>query len=84
MSHLFETDLSGKTVAITGASRGIGAETAALFAQSGAKVVLLARSGADLKNVAGSIGEGARAYPCDLGDIGKIASLFDEIKAELG
>ena len=84
MSHLFETDLSGKTVAITGASRGVGAETAALFAQSGAKVALLARSGADLKNVADSIGEGARAYPCDLGEIGKIAPLFDEIKAELG
>lgn len=36
--------LTGKVVAITGASSGIGAEMARLFAASGAKVIMLARS----------------------------------------
>ena len=37
-------DLNGRVVVITGASRGIGAETARAFAQEGAKVVVSARS----------------------------------------
>ena len=45
-------DMTGKTVMITGASRGIGAETARVFAASGANVALLARSEeADRKSV---------------------------------
>ena len=36
--------MQDKVVAITGASRGIGAETARIFARAGAKVALLARS----------------------------------------
>ena len=41
-------DLSGKIVAITGASRGIGWTTAQTFAKSGASLVLNARSGGEL------------------------------------
>ncbi|HBR41295.1 MAG TPA: short-chain dehydrogenase, partial [Sulfitobacter pontiacus] len=37
-------DMTGKTVMITGASRGIGAEAARVFADAGANVVLMARS----------------------------------------
>jgi NAD(P)-dependent dehydrogenase (short-subunit alcohol dehydrogenase family) len=39
------TDMTGKTVMITGASKGIGAAAAREFAAHGANVVLLARSG---------------------------------------
>jgi short-subunit dehydrogenase len=38
-------DLSGKTAIITGASRGIGAAAARVFATQGANVMLVARSG---------------------------------------
>ena len=38
---------AGKTVLITGASRGIGQTTALFFAKAGANVVLTARSGLD-------------------------------------
>lgn len=58
-------DLAGKTVMITGASRGIGAQAARCFAEAGANVALLARSADALADLAGEIGERAVAIPCD-------------------
>ncbi len=58
--------LSGKAVLITGASRGIGAEAARAFAGAGARVALLARSRAEIAEIAGEIGEAAIAIPCDV------------------
>ena len=60
------TDLTGKTALITGASRGIGAETARLFADAGANVALVARSADSIADVAGEIGAKAIAIPCDI------------------
>ncbi|MBV2358892.1 SDR family oxidoreductase [Thalassococcus sp. CAU 1522] len=59
-------DLTGKTALITGASRGIGAETARLFAKAGANVVLVARSAEAIADLAGEIGAQAAAIPCDI------------------
>lgn len=44
-------ELKNKVVIVTGASRGIGKETAIAFAREGCKVVLTARNIDDLKNV---------------------------------
>ncbi len=59
-------DLVGKTLLITGASRGIGAATAREFAQRGANVALVARSTDEIAVIAGEIGEKALAIPCDV------------------
>ncbi|MEP3947386.1 SDR family oxidoreductase [Ascidiaceihabitans sp.] len=59
-------DMTGKTVMITGASRGIGAEAARVFAGAGANVALLARSADAIGEVAGEIGAQAIAIPCDV------------------
>lgn len=59
-------DLGGKTVAITGASRGIGAAAARAFAAAGANVVLLARDRDAIATLAGEIGQSALAVPCDV------------------
>ncbi|MDD9922486.1 MAG: SDR family oxidoreductase, partial [Boseongicola sp.] len=56
----------GKTVMITGASRGIGEATARLFASEGANVVLLARGQDAIAEIAGEIGANALAAPCDV------------------
>ena len=40
-----ESDLTGKVVVITGASRGVGKQAALMFAGRGANVVLAARTG---------------------------------------
>lgn len=57
-----------KVVIITGASRGIGAAAARVFATAGAKVVLIARNGRALAELGEEIGPSALAVPCDIGE----------------
>lgn len=70
-------DMTGKTVLITGASRGIGAATARVFAKAGANVALLARSEDSIANLAGEIGAGALAIPCDVGRFWEVQAAVD-------
>ena len=56
----------GKTVLITGASRGIGAAAARAFAGAGANVALVARGTDAIADLAGEIGKNALAVPCDV------------------
>ncbi|MDA3859524.1 MAG: SDR family oxidoreductase [Roseovarius sp.] len=58
--------MQGKCVLITGASKGIGAATARVFAAAGANVALAARNGDAVAELAGEIGERAIAIPCDV------------------
>ncbi len=58
--------MQGKCVLITGASKGIGAATARVFAAAGANVALAARNGDAVADLAGEIGERAIAIPCDV------------------
>ncbi len=64
----------GKTVMITGASRGIGAAAAQKFAQAGANVVLLARGQDAIARIAVEIGQAALAISCDV-------SRYSEVRA---
>ncbi|WP_121061599.1 SDR family oxidoreductase [Chachezhania antarctica] len=66
--------LTGKTVLITGASRGIGASAAELFSQAGANVVLTARSGDALEEVRAGLRGEAVAQVCDV-------SRYDDVAA---
>jgi NAD(P)-dependent dehydrogenase (short-subunit alcohol dehydrogenase family) len=52
-----EADIRGKVVIITGASRGVGKQTAIGFAKRGAKVVLAARSVEPQADVPGTLDE---------------------------
>jgi len=70
-------DMTNKTVIITGASRGIGAETARVFAAAGANVALLARSQDDIGRIAGEIGERAIAVPCNVARYNEMAAAVE-------
>lgn len=61
-------ELDGKTIVITGASSGIGAAAARLFAEEGANLVLGARRGDALDAVAGAIGGRVVTLPGDVRD----------------
>lgn len=56
----------GKTVMITGASRGIGEAAARIFSEAGANVVLTARSADRITEIASEISGNAVAVPCDV------------------
>jgi NAD(P)-dependent dehydrogenase (short-subunit alcohol dehydrogenase family) len=60
--------LHGKTVFVTGAARGIGAETARRAAAAGAKVALVGLEPEELERVAAQCGPEAAAFECDVTD----------------
>ena len=79
--------VAGRLVVVTGASRGVGAETAARLALAGARVVLLARSADDLEAVARGIrsrGGSAEVLVADLGDPPAAAAAGDAILERWG
>ena len=79
-----DMEMTGKTVMITGASRGIGAETARSFAKAGANVVLLARSQDAIANLAGEIGQKAIAIPCNVARFGEMFSAVETTMQAFG
>lgn len=77
--------MQDRVVAITGASRGIGAAAARAFAQAGARVALLARSEAEISALAAEIGrERAMALPCDVADAGQVTTALGRVATEFG
>ena len=78
------TDLAGKTVLITGASRGIGEAAARAFADAGANVALVSRSGDAIAGLAGEIGPQALAIPCDVSRYWEMAAAIDACARTFG
>lgn len=81
------TDLSGRVVAITGASSGIGEAIALACARSGATVILAARRTERIEALAGHIaGDGghAVAVPTDVADEAQANAFVERAHRELG
>ncbi|MCV6968570.1 epimerase [Mycobacterium bohemicum] len=79
--------VEGKIALVTGASYGIGEATARRLAAGGATVLVVARSGERLDDLAASINAGggrAVAYPADLTDEGAVNALTERITEEHG
>jgi len=82
-----EIRLTGRTALITGASKGIGLACAALFAQAGAKVVMVARDAATLNAAAAALkaqGGTVHALAADLSDATQATELAGRVEAEFG
>ena len=81
------TDLSGKAAIVTGASRGIGAETARALAAAGASVVLAARSTGAIEKIASEIKEGggqAVAQACDVSRWEAVSAVVETCRSRFG
>ncbi|MCP1247380.1 SDR family oxidoreductase [Acetobacter cerevisiae] len=79
--------IKGKVVLITGGSTGIGAETARLLAERGAKVAIAARRKDRLDEVVADIassGGTARSYALDVTDKSAVQSVVAAIIADFG
>lgn len=94
MQRQRELSLEGKTVIITGASRGVGKQAALDFARGGANVVLAARTVNADETLPGTLGEtlrqieslgvGALAVPTDLAKEGDLHALVDAAVERFG
>ena len=77
-------DLGGKRALVTGASGGIGGAIAAALHARGARVGLSGTRAGALEELAATLGEGAHALPCDLGDAEAAAALPARAAQALG
>ncbi|ARE41428.1 Dehydrogenases with different specificities (related to short-chain alcohol dehydrogenases) [Rhodovulum sp. P5] len=77
-------DMTGKSVLITGASRGIGAAAARAFAEAGAHVALAARSEEAIASIAREIGGNALPLPCDVADFGAVSDAVRAVVKSFG
>src|ERR1700759_5307520 len=77
-----EYELKGKTVLITGGSRGLGLVLAREFADEGAQVAICARDPVELERARRDLAErGAKAlaFPCDVTDRAQVRELVDVV-----
>ena len=83
MKHL--VDLTGKLILVTGASSGIGRQTAITLSEAGARVILTARREKQLQETLEMLcGEGHAYWPFDLCDLENIGQLLGKIVEQHG
>jgi 3-oxoacyl-[acyl-carrier protein] reductase len=83
-SHV-QIDLSGQTILVTGASRGIGAAIARQLGDAGARVAVhYAQGRAAAEAVAAEIGGGAETFAADLARAEDCTRLWQAVEARFG
>jgi len=80
-----QLDLSGQSVLVTGASRGIGAAIARRLGQSGARVAVHYGKGKqEATALAQAIGNGSEAFGADLASAEECGTLWSTVEARFG
>jgi len=76
--------VEGKVALITGAASGLGKAAARMLAREGARVVVTDRNEAGAQEVAGTMGEAARAYKLDVTQEADWVRVVDDTLATFG
>ncbi|MCL1627841.1 SDR family oxidoreductase [Roseibaca sp. V10] len=76
------SSLRGKSVLVTGASRGIGAEAVRAFVAAGARVGMIARDSGALQTLAQDTG--ALPIACDITDFAAVAQAVAQMQRQFG
>src|ERR1700750_2477313 len=79
--------MKDRVAVVTGGSKRIGLAVARRFAESGAKVAILARGAADLKTARETLAKDGLAvsdYACDVSKASDIIKTHDQIVADFG
>lgn len=85
--HEHAGEFAGRGVVVTGGSKGIGLACARLFAEHGARVALVSRSGANLEaalTALSSVRDHCTPIAADLVDPGAARRAFDEAQSAVG
>jgi NAD(P)-dependent dehydrogenase (short-subunit alcohol dehydrogenase family) len=80
-------DLKGKTVLITGGSRGLGLVLAREFAEEGTNVAICARDCAELERARADLaarGANVFAFPCDVTERAQVKELIEVVTRRFG
>src|SRR5688572_17390243 len=76
-------ELEGRVAVITGAGSGMGRATAEVFVREGARVFLADVSGAE-EQTAADLGEGARAFRCNVSVEDEVEAMFSAAVGAFG
>ena len=79
--------MKDRVAVVTGGSKGIGLAVARRFAESGAKVAILARGAADLKTARETLAKDGlivRDYACDVSKAAEITGTYHQVVADYG
>lgn len=77
-------DLNGAGALISGGASGLGAATARLLVERGARVALIDLDADKANALAGELGDAAHAVPCDVTEPGEMEAAVDEAATLLG
>ena len=78
------SELRGRRVVISGASSGIGLETAQMLTSQGAEVCLTARREEALSSAVAEAGELAWSWSCDVSDAASVEALAQQVASRWG
>lgn len=79
------TDLTGHVIVVTGASAGIGRDTATLLSELGARIILTGRNPSRLESVAAALsGSGHHVEPFDLNELDRIPEWMKMLAGKAG
>jgi 3-oxoacyl-[acyl-carrier protein] reductase len=78
------SSIAGRSVVVTGASKGIGKGIARVFARQGAKVMVVARNGEEAMLTAAELGPGASGFAADVTHPAAMEAMAAEAVARQG